>query len=124
VVRGKLINLKGQAFGALTVIRRSYPWETPGYAGKEYRRKTRQARWVCQCICGGVRVMISQNLRKGEHKCNCKPLRHTVAVEAVPLNAICAEVTSSPGNPHHGNSLEEMAIDLAELTEGMQRELV
>jgi hypothetical protein len=72
-MQGKLINLKGQVFGTLTVIRRSYPWEVPGYGTDEHRRKTRQARWVCQCTCGGVKVLISQNLRKGDHKCICKP---------------------------------------------------
>ena len=72
-MQGKLINLKGRVFGTLTVIRRSYPWETPGYGTGECRRKTRQARWVCQCICESIKILIGQNLRKGVHKCNCKP---------------------------------------------------
>src|SRR5580700_2832232 len=72
-MQGKLINLKGQVFGTLTVIRRSYPWETPGYGTDEHRRKTRQARWVCQCACGGIKILISQNLRRSAHGCNCKP---------------------------------------------------
>jgi len=70
-VRGKLINLKNRQFGTLTVVRRSYPWETPGYVASEQRIKTRQARWVCECVCGGMKVLLSQNLRKGNHRCCC-----------------------------------------------------
>jgi hypothetical protein len=55
------------------VMRRCYPWEIPGFRPERYRQKTRQARWVCQCVCGGTKVLISQNLRRGNHKCICRP---------------------------------------------------
>ena len=71
-LKGKLIDLRGQQFGVLTVIRRYYPWERPGYDAGGYRLKTRQARWVCQCVCGEIKIRLSQNLRKGDHKCRCR----------------------------------------------------
>jgi hypothetical protein len=122
-VKGKLIDLRGHVFGALTVIRRSYPWETPGYAAAEYRRKTRQARWVCKCICGGIKVMISQNLRKGDHRCSCKPFRAKAGGSAVSLDIMCTEA----GDAFHATQaslVEGMTVDLGALTSRTRRELV
>ena len=115
-MKGKLINLKGQVFGALTVVRRSYPWETPGYTSANYRCKTRQARWVCQCVCGCVKIIISQNLRKGDHKCNCKPLRGRAARDALAVDFVCAGAGGSRHNARPDNCLEDVAVDLAGLT--------
>jgi hypothetical protein len=87
-VQGKLINLKGQVFGTLTVMRRCYPWEVPGYRADEARCKTRQARWVCRCACGNVKILISQNIRRGERVCRCVPVREPVVARpsrATPL---------------------------------------
>ena len=117
-MQGKLINLKGQVFGTLTVIRRSYPWEVPGYGTDEHRRKTRQARWVCQCTCGGVKVLISQNLRKGDHKCICKP----AAVRRIAELVSCSSVESRPSiqraEGHRAGLLEEFAGGRHRCSEG------
>lgn len=54
------IDLMGQQFGRLTVIERAE------------NCRHGQARWVCRCICGGVRAVFSSPLRKGlVRSCGC-----------------------------------------------------
>ncbi|SHJ74243.1 hypothetical protein [Tepidibacter formicigenes] len=56
----KLIDLTGQRFGKLVVIKR----------GKN--DKTNHARWYCQCDCGEVVLVTRGNLRNGRAKsCGC-----------------------------------------------------
>lgn len=57
----KPIDLTGQVFGALTVLKIS-----------ENRTKQRAAKWDCQCICGSIRDYATPNLRNGHAKsCGC-----------------------------------------------------
>ena len=56
----KLINLIGQRFGMLTVIKRASP------------DKTRSVRWYCQCDCGSSSIARASDLRRGQTKsCGC-----------------------------------------------------
>jgi len=56
-----LIDLTGQKFGRLTVIRRSYPNGNSG-----------EPRWLCKCECGKETVVKGACLRKGEiRSCGC-----------------------------------------------------
>jgi hypothetical protein len=56
----KYIDLTGQRFGKLTVLRKSDEVSRSGTL------------WVCSCDCGGTSIVIGQNLRKGRTKsCGC-----------------------------------------------------
>jgi len=56
----KAIDLTGQKFGRLTVIRRNYPNGKNG------------ANWLCKCECGKEKVVNGANLRRGNTKsCGC-----------------------------------------------------
>jgi len=60
----ELLDLTGQRFGKLTVLR------------KAPSQGDRRTRWECQCDCGNVYVTTSQNLRKGRVKsCGCGRLK-------------------------------------------------
>lgn len=57
---GRLIDLTGQRFGNLTVVR---------FKGFD---KNRQAMWLCHCDCGKTTVVLGGNLRRGKSKsCGC-----------------------------------------------------
>jgi len=58
----KVVNLEGQIFGRLTVVKR------------DYTRDTKRARWWCSCICGNKELIsvASGNLRSGcTQSCGC-----------------------------------------------------
>jgi len=60
---GKVIDLTGQKFGRLTVVRQS-----------ERKIKDRKAMWECVCECGksDTRIVIGRNLRNGNtSSCGC-----------------------------------------------------
>lgn len=58
---GKFIDLTGQRFGRLTVIKR------------DINRKGQQAFWICQCDCGNEKSIGSSQLRSGTtQSCGCK----------------------------------------------------
>lgn len=60
---GKLIDLTGQRFGRLTVIRRAPP--------EGYRTDT-SALWVCRCDCGNEKIISGMMLRNGRTRsCGC-----------------------------------------------------
>lgn len=59
----KLIDLTGQKFGRLTVIKRV-----------EKQNKTRSAYWLCQCECGNTTIVSSPNL-KNKHAMSCDCLQ-------------------------------------------------
>lgn len=59
---GKFIDLTGQKFGMLTVLRRA---DVPG----------KDPRWVCKCDCGNETVVVGYNLKSG-HTSSCGCLRH------------------------------------------------
>lgn len=73
-MQGKLYQLKGETFGDLTVLRRSYPWEAPPRFLEQYRKRRvgRQARWLCLCKCGALRIVIGQHLRDPARSYKCK----------------------------------------------------
>jgi len=57
----KAIDLTGQRFGKLTVLKRDYE-----------HQKGRTAYWLCQCDCGKQKVIDGANLRRGQTKsCGC-----------------------------------------------------
>jgi hypothetical protein len=57
----KMIDLKGQRFGRLTVIEKAA--SKPGYTN---------AAWLCKCDCGNQSVVLSTTLRSGGSKsCGC-----------------------------------------------------
>lgn len=54
------IDLTGQVFGRLTVIEEEIP------------RKTKRIRWICQCECGTIKAISSNDLRMGKTlSCGC-----------------------------------------------------
>lgn len=80
-------DLSGQTFGRLTVLRRAAPVET-----------TRQAMWICNCICGGEKIVSSGRLMNGfVISCGCanidkpglmsKKARDVFAVSAIARRA-------------------------------------
>lgn len=64
------IELSGQRFGRLTVIRESTPRTFPCGA--------KQTMWYCKCDCGKTTVVTAGNLRRG-HTTSCGCLRIEVA---------------------------------------------
>lgn len=57
----KLIDLTGQKFGKLTVIKRA-----------ENNAKHGEIQWICKCDCGNIVTVIGKLLRNGEVKsCGC-----------------------------------------------------
>ncbi len=64
----KRVDLTGQVFGYLTVIKLG---ETAEYGKNKTKRKT----WVCQCQCGKIVNILASNLRRGKPNstsCGCK----------------------------------------------------
>lgn len=60
-----LIDLTGQRFGRLTVIKKVQPYLTPD-------KTCRKTKWLCQCDCGKETVVIGDNLKCGMTKsCGC-----------------------------------------------------
>lgn len=59
---GKILDLTGQKFGYLTVLQLS-----------ESKHKQQRAYWKCQCKCGNITDVASNDLRRGNIKsCGCK----------------------------------------------------
>lgn len=59
----KLIDLTGQRFGRLTVMKLDH-FEMKGVHKRPY--------WLCQCDCGNIKIITSNSLRKGLTKsCGC-----------------------------------------------------
>lgn len=66
----KKIDLIGQKFGRLTVLREELP------------RTTKEVKWICQCDCGNIKSVRSYDLRNGKTlSCGC--LRNEKVREAV-----------------------------------------
>ena len=61
-MNGNITNLAGKLFGSLTVISRA-----TGIG------KTKRVSWLCRCSCGKEKIVLSQNLSRGDTKsCGCK----------------------------------------------------
>ncbi len=59
---GKLLDLEGARYGAITVVRRS---------SKRIGKRARVC-WDCECDCGARRVCTTENLTQGHHtSCGC-----------------------------------------------------
>lgn len=71
---GKKIDLTGQIFGRLTVI-------------KEAPKIDNKARWVCQCSCGKQKIIRGDSLRNGATK-SCGCLAKEKAIEQIEKNRI------------------------------------
>lgn len=64
----ELIDLVGQKFGKLTVIKRDHDYISP--------KGRREPQWVCECECGGTSIVSSSHLRRGHTKsCGCNRRR-------------------------------------------------
>ena len=56
------LNLVGQKFGMLTVLKES-----------TYKNNTGRSKWLCQCDCGDKMVASGNNLKHGKTtSCGCK----------------------------------------------------
>ena len=56
------LNLTGQKFGMLTVLRES-----------TYKNNTGRSKWLCECECGDKKVISGNNLKAGlTTSCGCK----------------------------------------------------
>lgn len=97
------LNLKGHKYGRLEVVRRVT------------NSKSGAARWLCQCECGNLSIVISANLRQGlTQSCGC--LRNELSSKRTtthglkhdPLYKLWRNVkdrTTNPNNPkyqHYG----------------------
>ena len=61
---GKFIDLTGQKFGRLTVIKR-------------VENKGKETCWLCKCDCGNEIIVQSNNLKSGNSKsCGCLNKEH------------------------------------------------
>ena len=56
--KNKLIDLTGQRFGNLIVLKRG-------------KNKKTQPTWICQCDCGTITEVFGCNLRKNDHQVSC-----------------------------------------------------
>lgn len=64
---GILIDLTGQTFGRLTVLKRCIQDDK-----KEHNAASRSSKWVCKCSCGNIITTYSSYLRTGHVKsCGC-----------------------------------------------------
>lgn len=63
---GKFIDLTGQRFGSLVIIKRA-----------DYNDKGGKPVWVCKCDCGNLCYRSGYNLRKNQtNSCGCKELEN------------------------------------------------
>lgn len=61
---GKIIDLTGQRFGRLTVVKRVEDYVSP--------RGYKKTQWLCKCECGGTTIVGASSLRAGHVKsCGC-----------------------------------------------------
>lgn len=70
----QLIDLTGKRFGSWKVLGR-YPerYESPGHS---------IPRWVCECDCGNISVVLGNNLRSGASTCchKCRDDKRTAGL--------------------------------------------
>ena len=100
---GKFIDLTGQRFGRLTVVERAK------------NTKSKKVRWICQCKCGNVVVVLGDSLRTGKSKsCGCLQKEIAAMIKTkypdkderlysiwCDMKARCY-VTTNPSYPHYG----------------------
>jgi hypothetical protein len=74
------LDLAGQVFGRLTVLRRAEP---PAQQPHRSAPPNRAAHWLCACVCGNTKVVPSFSLRNGSvRSCGClgREVRHALGV--------------------------------------------
>lgn len=95
-----LIDLTGDTFGRLTVVRRGPNWVSPTGRGP------RKIRWVCRCTCGREVVVHAQTLRSGRSKsCGCRrdEQRVTHGMYGTPTYLSWAAMIARCTRPNHKN---------------------
>lgn len=86
------IDLSGQRFGMLTVMRRAYS----GKAGAGYH-----AAWECICDCGKTTTVLSSSLRSGDTRsCGCISGNHKHGGRNLRLYSIWTNMKSRVNNPN------------------------
>jgi hypothetical protein len=92
----RLIDLTGKVFGDLTVVTRAES------------AKGGEARWLCQCSCGGSTTATSSNLRRGQTvSCGCavakfnRAFRTTHGGRNTPEYEIWRSMIKRCENPNH-----------------------
>lgn len=98
----KLVDLTGQKFGRLTVLREAEPYISP--------KGHKSQRWFCRCDCGNEKVVMRGHLCDGATiSCGCyhsseltkRNTKHGYANEK--LYAIYRGIKCRCYNPHHGD---------------------
>lgn len=90
----KMQDLSGMVFGRLTVLRLS---KVRRYGGPA---------WVCQCVCGTVKIVGASNLRGKTRSCGCfnKERRTTHDLSRHPLYMTWVNMVRRCGNMAYGKS--------------------
>lgn len=87
MARGQFIDLTGQRFGRLTVVKRA-----------DFNYNMSSALWVCKCDCGNVKNVVSTSLRYGRTRsCGCLATE-TKAARAVIASKAAVEARKSTAN--------------------------
>ena len=94
----KLIDLTGQRFGMLTVIKRASDYISPS--------GNRSVRWLCGCDCGNEIVVCSKYLRNGHTKsCGCfrreAPKKYLKKMNLYDLSGECGVGYTLKGEPFY-----------------------
>lgn len=67
-----VIDLTGQRFGRLTVLRRGEDYIDPVNYAKPWERPRRRLQWVCRCDCGKEVLTQGASLKAGRTtSCGC-----------------------------------------------------
>jgi ribosomal protein L24E len=84
------INLKGQRFGSLRVLRDS---------GKRYGKGNGHILWLCRCKCGRKKLIVGRSLRHGITKScgHCSHIKH--GMSSHPLYPIWSGIRRRCSNP-------------------------
>lgn len=97
---GKFVDLTGERFGRLTVIRRGENYVSPkGYVG---------VNWICECDCGRTTLVRGCNLKSGASiSCGCErvihPNRKTHGLSHTRLHSIWSDIKTRCFDPNDSN---------------------
>jgi len=132
----KLVDLTGQVFGRLTVIKRVGTYKAPNGSSMPW--------WLCRCLCGREKTVLGMSLKNGDSKsCGCEQCRskhgHSPrgnpsatynSFQAMRQRCLNPNATSylqygdngvtvcDRWNPEKGGSFENFLSDLGEKPEG------
>ena len=87
-------NLTGKVFNRWRVLHLGLPGPSPKY----------DTQWVCQCVCGTVRVVSASNLVSGKTKsCGCyaREVRVKHGLSKTPVHAVWRAMIQRTTNPNH-----------------------